>query len=112
MGIPVVARGMLSREYMRDRTFWHSDPEALLADAARALDAKRQLARHIDRDWSYVDTHLGEVLLAAVREVPDAAQRRRRDDRRMIDWVGRLVAEILEDDPYRDQVLRRLRQVI
>ena len=111
-GLAAVARRMLPPGGMRDRTFWHSDPEALLADAARALDAKRQLARHIDRDWSYVVTHLGEVLLKAVRDVPDAPQRRRRDDRRLLDWVGRLVAEIPEDDPYRDQVLRRLRQVI
>lgn len=97
---------------MRDRAFWHSDPEALLADAAQALDAKRHLARRIDRDWSYVDAHLGEVLLHAVRDVPDRSTRRRRDDRRLLDWVGRLVAEIPEDDPYRDQVLRRLRQII
>jgi hypothetical protein len=97
---------------MRDRTFWHSDPEALLADAARALEAKQLLARRIGRDWTYVDANLGEVLLSAVREIPDAACRRRQDDRRLVDWVGRLVAEIPDDDPYRDQVLRRLRQVI
>jgi hypothetical protein len=103
---------MLGYGAMRDRTFWHSDPEALLADAARALEAKQQLARHLGWDWTYVDANLGEVLLSAVRDVPDAERRRRREDRRVIDWVGRLVAEIPEDDPYRDQVLRRLRQVI
>lgn len=97
---------------MRDRTFWHSDPDALLADAAQALDAKEQLARWIGRDWAYVDAHLGEVLLGAVRQIPDAAVRRRREDRRLVGWVGRLVAELPEEDPYRAQVLRRLRQVI
>lgn len=97
---------------MRDRTFWYSDPDALLAGAAQALEAKRQLARRIDRDWAYVDANLGEVLLHAVRDVPDRSLRRRRDDRRLVDWIGRLVAELAEDDPYREQVLRRLQQVI
>lgn len=97
---------------MRDRTFWHSDPEALLADAAQALEAKEQLGLWIGREWTYVDAHLGEVLLCAVRNIPDPAVRRRRDDRRLVGWVGRLVAELPEDDPYREQVLRRLRQVI
>lgn len=97
---------------MRDRAFWHSDPEAFLADAAQALDAKRQLARRIGRDWSYVDANLGEVLLAAVRDIPEPPVRRRREDRRLVDWVGRLVAELGEEDPYREQVLRRFRQVL
>lgn len=97
---------------MRDRRFWHSDPNALLADAARSLDAKQQLAIQIERDWRYVDRHLGEVLLEIVREIPDREARRRREDRRLIDWVGRLVAEIPEEDPYREQVLRRLRQIV
>ena len=97
---------------MRDRRFWHSDPNALLADAARSLDAKQQLAIQIERDWRYVDRHLGEVLFEIVREIPDREARRRREDRRLIDWVGRLVAEIPEEDPYREQVLRRLRQIV
>jgi hypothetical protein len=97
---------------MRDRTFWYSDPEGLLAGAAQALEAKRQLARRIDRDWIYVDANLGAVLYHAVRDVPDRTVRRRREDRRLVDWIGRLVAELAEDDPYREQVLRRLRQVI
>lgn len=97
---------------MRDRTFWYSDPEALLAGAAQALEAKRQLARRIDRDWTYVDENLGEALFHAVRDVPDRSVRRRKEDRRLIDWIGRLVAELNDDDPYRDQILRRLRQVI
>jgi hypothetical protein len=100
------------RVFMRDRAFWYSDPEALLAGAAQALDAKRQLGRRIDRDWSYVDANLGEVLFLAVRDVPDRPVRRRREDRRLVDWIGRLVAELADDDPYREQVLRRLRQVI
>lgn len=97
---------------MRDRRFWHSDANALLADAARALEAKRQLAVRIERDWHYVDEHLGEVLLEVVRKIPDRDARRRREDRRVVDWVGRLVAEIPEENPYRDQVLRRLRQIL
>lgn len=97
---------------MRDRAYWHSDPDAFLADAARALEAKQQLGRMIGRDWDYVDAHLGEVLLHAVREVPDEPGRRRREDRRLIQWISRLVAEIAEEDPYRTQVLRRLRQVL
>lgn len=97
---------------MHDRTFWHSDLDALLADAARAIDAKRQIGRFVGCDWDYVDRNLGEVLLRVVRIIPDQAARRRRDDRRLLDWVGRLVAEIPVDDPYRDQVLRRLRQVL
>ena len=97
---------------MRDRTHWYSDPDALLAAAAQALEAKRQLARRYERDWGYVDANLGEVLLRAVRDIPDREVRRRREDRRVLEWVGRLVAEIPEDDPYREQVLRRLRQVI
>lgn len=107
-----LARGLRIRAYMRDRTFWYSSPEALLAGAAQALEAKRQLGRRIDRDWSYVDANLGEVLLQAVRAVPDRPVRRRREDRRLVDWIGRLVAELSDDDPYRDQVLRRLRQVV
>lgn len=111
-GTSALARRMRLRAYMRDRTFWYSDPEALLAGAAQALEAKRQLGRRIDRDWSYVDANLGEVLFDAVRDVPDGEVRRRREDRRLVDWIGRLVAELAEDDPYRDQVLRRLQQVI
>lgn len=109
---PGLARGVPIRVPMRDRTFWYSDPDALLAAAAQALEAKRQLARRIDRDWAYVDANLGEVLLHAVRDVPDRSVRRRREDRRLIDWIGRLVAELPADDPYRDQVLRRFQQVI
>lgn len=97
---------------MRDRVYWSSNPDALLAGAAQALEAKLQLARRIDREWTYVDDHLGEVLFRAVRDVPDRQMRRRREDRRLLDWIGRLVAELAEDDPYREQVLRRLRQVI
>lgn len=97
---------------MSDRAFWHSDPEAFLADAARALEAKQNLGRLVGRDWSYVDTHLGEVLLIAVRQVPDSPVRRRREDRRLVEWISRLVAEVADDDPYRTQVLRRLRQVL
>ncbi len=107
-----LARGLHLPAFMRDRTFWYSDPEALLAGAAQALEAKRQLARRIDRDWAYVDANLGEVLFHAVRDVPDRSLRRRREDRRLIDWIGRLVAELADDDPYREQVLRRLQQVI
>lgn len=97
---------------MDERAFWHSDLDALLADAARSIDAKRQLARHVGCAWEYVDQNLGEVLLRIVRIIPDEAARRRREDRRLLDWVGRLVAELPADDPYREQVLRRLRQVI
>ena len=97
---------------MRERVFWCSDPDALLAGAAQALEAKQQLARHIDREWTYVDENLGEVLFQIVRDVPDRPLRRRREDRRLIEWIGRLVAELTGDDPYRDQVLRRLRQII
>lgn len=97
---------------MGDRTFWHSDLDALLADAARALDAKRQLGRRIDRSWAYVDDNLGKVLHEAVRDIPERDRRRRRDDRRLVNWVGRLVAELPPDDPHREQVLRRLRQVL
>jgi len=107
-----LARGLHVPVRMRDRTFWYSDPDALLAGAAQALEAKRQLARRIDRDWAYVDANLGEVLYHAVRDIPDRSLRRRREDRRLVDWVGRLVAELSDDDPYREQVLRRLQQVI
>lgn len=107
-----LARGLHVPVRMRDRTFWYSDPDALLAGAAQALEAKRQLARRIDRDWAYVDANLGEVLFHAVRDVPDRSVRRRREDRRLVDWIGRLVAELADDDPYREQVLRRLKQVI
>lgn len=107
-----LARGLHIPPCMRDRTFWYSDPDALLAGAAQALEAKRQLARRIDRDWTYVDANLGEVLFHAVRDIPDRSLRRRREDRRLLDWIGRLVAELAEDDPYREQVLRRLQQVI
>ena len=103
---------MHSQTAMHDRSFWHSDLEALLAAAAMALDAKRQLARHVQRDWRYVDANLGEVLLRAVRDIPDQDVRRRREDRRLVDWVGRLIPELPEDDPYREQILRRFRQVI
>ena len=97
---------------MSERIFWHSDPDALLADAAQALEAKRAIGNLIGRDWAYVDEHLGAVLLETVRLVPQRAQRRRRDDRKLVDWVGRLIAEIPADDPYRPQVLRRLKQVL
>ena len=97
---------------MHDRTFWHSDPDALLVGAAQALEAKRGLAHRIGRHWTYVDRHLALVLLHAVRDIPDREERRRREDRRLVEWVSRLVAEIPADDPYRTQVFRRLRQVL
>ncbi len=97
---------------MSERIFWHSDPDALLANAAQALEAKRAIGNLIGRDWAYVDEHLGAVLLETVRLVPERAQRRRRDDRKLVDWVSRLIAEIPADDPYRPQVLRRLKQVL
>jgi len=97
---------------MSERIFWHSDPDALLANAAQALEAKRAIGNLIGRDWAYVDEHLGAVLLETVRLVPERAQRRRREDRRLVDWVSRLIAEIPADDPYRPQVLRRLKQVL
>ena len=97
---------------MNERAFWHSDPDALLANAAMALEAKRSIGIMIGRDWSYVDQHLGAVLLDAVRLVPESAHRRRREDRKLVDWVSRLISEIPSDDPYRPQVLRRLKQVL
>lgn len=97
---------------MNERAFWHSDPEALLANAAMALEAKRAIGSMIGRDWSYVDQHLGAVLLDAVRMVPESDRRRRREDRKLVDWVSRLISEIPSDDPYRPQVLRRLKQVL
>ena len=107
-----MARQMHRLTGMRERAFWHSDPEALLASAAQAHEAKQALGRMIGRDWSYVDAHLGAVLLETVRLVPERAQRRRRDDRRLVGWVSRLVPEIPSDDPYRPQILRRLKQVL
>ncbi len=97
---------------MSERAFWHSDPEALMANAAQALEAKRALGRVIGRDWTYVDAHLGAVLLEAVRLVPEQTRRRRREDRRLISWISRLIPEIPPDDPYRPQVLRRLKQIL
>ena len=97
---------------MNERLFWHSDPDALLANAAMALQAKREIGQLIGRDWSYVDRHLGAVLLDAVRLVPESSHRRRREDRKLVDWVSRLISEIPPDDPYRPQVLRRLKQVL
>lgn len=97
---------------MSERAFWHSDPEALLANAAQALEAKRAIGQLIGRDWTYVDTHLGAVLLETVRLVPERAERRRREDRRLVGWVSRLIPEIPADDPFRPQVLRRLKQVL
>ena len=107
-----MARRMQLLGGMNERTFWHSDPDALLANAAQALDAKRAIGQLIGRDWAYVDENLGAVLLEAVRMVPDREQRRRRDDRRLVGWVSRLIPEIPADDPYRPQVLRRLQQVL
>jgi hypothetical protein len=97
---------------MSERIFWHSDPDALLANAAQALEAKRAIGHLIGRDWAYVDAHLGAVLFETVRLVPERAQRRRREDRKLVDWISRLIAEIPADDPYRPQVLRRLKQVL
>lgn len=107
-----MARRMRLLGGMNERTFWHSDPDALLANAAQALDAKRAIGQLIGRDWAYVDDNLGAVLLTAVRMVPEREQRRRRDDRRLVSWVSRLIPEIPADDPYRPQVLRRLQQVL
>lgn len=97
---------------MSERIFWHSDPDALLANAAQALEAKRAIGHLIGRDWAYVDAHLGAVLLKTVRLVPERSLRRRREDRKLVDWISRLIAEIPSDDPYRPQVLRRLKQVL
>jgi hypothetical protein len=97
---------------MSDKAFWHSDPEALLANAAQALEAKRAIGRLVGRDWTYVDTYLGAVLLEIVRLIPEKALRRRREDRRLVAWVSRLIPEIPADDPYRPQVLRRLKQIL
>lgn len=97
---------------MSERIFWHSDPDALLANAAQALEAKRAIGQLIDRDWAYVDANLGAVLFEIVRLVPERTHRRRREDRRLVNWVSRLVAEIPANDPYRPQVLRRLKQVL
>lgn len=107
-----MARQMHRFAGMREKAFWHSDLEALLASAAQAHEAKQAIGRIIGHDWTYVDTHLGSVLLEAVRLVPERAQRRRRDDRRLVGWVSRLIPEIAADDPYRPQVLRRLKQVL
>jgi len=103
---------MHSCSFMSERAFWHSDPEALLANAAQALEAKRAIGGLIGRDWTYVDAHLGAVLLEVVRLVPEQTHRRRREDRRLVSWVSRLIPEIPADDPYRPQVLRRLKQIL
>jgi hypothetical protein len=97
---------------MSDKAFWHSDPEALLANAAQALEAKRAIGRLVGRDWTYVDTYLGAVLFEIVRLIPEKTFRRRREDRRLVAWVSRLIPEIPADDPYRPQVLRRLKQIL
>ena len=98
--------------HMSERIFWHSDPDALLANAAQALEAKRAIGQLIGCDWTHVDAYLGAVLLEAVRMVPERTHRRRREDRQLVGWVSRLIPEIPSDDPYRPQVLRRLKQVL
>jgi hypothetical protein len=97
---------------MSDRAYWHTDPDALIADAAQALQAKEDLAAWLGCRWEYVDANLGEVLLETVKRLPERERRRRQEDQKVLQWIARLIGEISADDPYRTQVLRRLRQII
>ncbi len=97
---------------MTERAYWHSDPDALIADAAQAMQAKRELAGWLGCSWEQVDSNLGPALLEAVRHLPGRDQQRRREDRKLLGWVSRLVSEIAPDDPYRTQIHRRLREKV
>jgi hypothetical protein len=96
---------------MSERAFWHSNPEALLVSAAQALEAKTDLARHLGRRWEEVDANLAESLLEVLRALPDARRLRRREDRAILGWVHRLIAEVPDDDPWKVQIQRRLQQL-
>lgn len=95
---------------MDQRAYWHSDPDALIAHAAQALKAKRELGWWMNCSWEYVDAHLGPVLLEAVKRIPERNRRRRREDRRMLGWVSRLVDEVPHDDPSRIELQVLLRE--
>ena len=97
---------------MSDRAYWHTDPDALIADAAQALQAKEDLAAWLGCRWEYVDANLGEVLLETVKRLPERQRRRRQGDQKVLKWIARLIGDMSADDPYRTQVLRRLRQII
>lgn len=97
---------------MDDRTFWHSNPDALLVSAAQALEAKRELGAYLGRPWEHVDDHLAEALLELLKEFGGPGRQRRAEDRRRLTWVSRLLPEVPPDDPRREQIRRRLREVL
>ncbi len=95
---------------MDDRAFWYPNPDALIVGAAQALEAKQALAQYLGCRWEDVDAGLSAALLEVLRGMPEPERLRRREDRRLLSWVSRLVAEMPDEDPRKVQVQRRLRE--
>ncbi len=89
---------------MKDRTNLPTNPEELIAWAARADHAKRVLGLFLGVSREDVEADLARVLGRALRRVPAGRPLRREKDRRVVRAIRCLVGDIEPDD-------RRLREL-
>ncbi len=85
-----------------------TDPDDLLAAAARSQDAKRLIALFLGCPWEYVDAHLASALLEALYRLPDEGGLRREQDRVIARSIARLLPDIPSNDPRRREIHRGL----
>lgn len=92
---------------MSDRTNLPTNPEALIAWAARADHAKRVLSLFLGMSRDYIEADVARALGRALRRLPAGRELRREKDRKIVRAIRTLVDEVdLEDRRLRELYLR------
>lgn len=85
-----------------------TDPDALLYRAVRSQEAKRTLGVFFRCSWEYIDANLPEILLEAVRRLPEQGGLRHDQDRLVARSIASLLADLPRTDPRRRQIQQEL----
>ena len=92
---------------MSERANLPTNPEELIAWAARADHSKRVLSLFLGTSREYIDEDVARALGRALRRVPSGRDLRREKDRKVVRAIRCLVDEVdLEDRRLRELFLR------
>lgn len=92
---------------MSERTNLPTNPEELIAWAARADHSKRVLSLFLGTSRDYIEEDVARTLGRALRRVPAGRELRREKDRKIVRAIRCLVDEVdLEDRRLRELFLR------
>ena len=99
--------GCFLRGNMSERANLPTNPEELIAWAARADHSKRVLSLFLGTSREYIDEDVARALGRALRRVPSGRDLRREKDRKVVRAIRCLVDEVdLEDRRLRELFLR------